>query len=136
MTPHHAHDEVAAPKHVGPERLLFPEVGLLRAKVQTVLRLVGDYSRLKPGDQLDAVTESWMVRCPTKIVPIARIEVVSVRKEPLRALLSNSAYAETEMTLEGVPRSVSVKTYVARFISRYSSLQLDSDVTRIEFKYL
>lgn len=107
----------------------------LRARAQTVTRRIG-IDALKEGDLIDAVSDMWMLNHPGRIVPIARLLVVSVRDEPLSRLLDDSAYAKDEMIKSSYPPGASLRAVIADFISRHRNMTLSSRVTRIEFSYV
>jgi len=112
---------VALPPPAFANRMLFPDIKLLRARRQTVIRVRGRQN-LQPGEILEAVTEGWQLKCPVALSPVAKLEVVSVRQEPLRVLLDDPEYAERELSLEAVASGISPRVYV--------------DITRIEFRYV
>ena len=106
----------------------------LMAREQTVTRRVG-YEEVRPGDFIDAVSEMWMLNHPGKIVPLAKLVVVSVRAEPLKRLLEEPEYAAKEMKRSCLSRDKSLRAQLAAFVSRHRSTSLSSMVTRIEFAY-
>ena len=107
----------------------------IRARAQTVTRRVG-MDDLKEGDLIDAVSDMWMLNHPGRIVPIARLLVVSVRDEPLNRLLQEPDYAAVEMGKSSYPPGSSLRAVIADFISRHRNMTLSSRVTRIEFSYM
>jgi hypothetical protein len=62
------------------------------------------------------------------------IEVVSVRFEPLRALITNREYGNEEARREGFPE-MSGRQF-ANWYAREFKVSLDEEITRIEFRYL
>ncbi len=99
-------------------------------RTKTVTRRVG-WRFLKVGDRVAAVAKTMGFRKGEKApAPVAVIEVVDVRREPLNSLLI-PGYGASEMRAEGV--SVSPATFIVRFAGKWHpSMQ----VTRIEFRYI
>lgn len=103
----------------------------LRDRSKRVTRRVG-WLRLLPGTQLLAVEKGMGLKKGEKVRPIRTIQVVSVRREPLGALIAGLAgYGEAEMVLEGFP-GLDPAEFVRRFVAR--GVAVTDLVTRIEFK--
>ncbi|MBX3031435.1 MAG: ASCH domain-containing protein [Chloroflexi bacterium] len=100
---------------------------------------------LKPGDRLTLVRKSMGRKPGEPLVRLAEVEVVSVRREPLRLI------TDDDITREGVP--VEVFTPVvgrghedicsgcryANWVAWYArtfGITTDTEVTRIEWRYL
>lgn len=109
----------------------------IRQRRQTVTRrLEPNFVHLKRGDIIEAVAEYWMLHCPIAVPIMVRLEVVSVRLEPLRRLTDDAVYGETESRLEGISPSVSVRARVSHIFYRHKASSLDTLIARIEFRYL
>src|SRR5262245_24972112 len=71
---------------------------------KTVTRRAG-WSNLKVGQRLSAVKKAMGFRKgETAPAPLAQIEVVSVRREPLERMLTDEAYGRAECIAEGFPQ--------------------------------
>lgn len=106
---------------------------------KTVTRRVG-WAFLKPGDRLAAVTKAMGFKKGEKApAPLATIEVVSVRREPLNALLDFRGYADSEVASEGFgpshPTIRTVHEFIA-FFAKTHRCKTSAKVTRIEFRYV
>lgn len=104
---------------------------------KTVTRRKG-WLFLKPGDRLLLVEKTMGFKkgetCPP---PLAEVEVVSVRREPLYQLhlRNHSAYAWEEVAREGFP-SMNPTEFVQRFFIDAQGMHILDDVTRIEWRYM
>lgn len=101
---------------------------------KTVTRRKG-WLFVKPGDRL-TLCRKVMGRKPGEpLVRIAEVEVVDVRREPLRRMLDDTEYGFDETAREGFPG-----THPAVFVERYfidaQGMKADDEVTRIEWRYL
>jgi len=103
-------------------------------RTKTVTRRVG-WRFLKVGDRLAAVAKTMGFRKGEKApAPVATIEVVDVRREPLHAILTRgvlNGYAEVRK--EGL--MMTPEEFFERFRTG-SGLACGDDVTRIEFRYV
>lgn len=100
----------------------------VRDRAKTVTRRIG-WRFLRPGDRLTLVRKS-MVRQPGEdLVRVAEVEVVSVRREPLAAITPD------EVAREGFP-GMEPAEFVRRFFVEAQKLSPDTEVTRIEWRYL
>ena len=93
-------------------------------KVGDLLRPVRNCMGLRPGEKLDVLRDP--------------ISVVSLRREPLRAMLDDADYGFRECQLEGFgghPDYQWPSCFVAMFCASHKGCTLDSLVTRIEFSY-
>jgi hypothetical protein len=121
----------------------------VRDRAKTVTRRKGWWEdkngrrMLKPGDRL-TLCRKVMGRKPDEpLVRICDVEVVSIRREPLAALLPApgtpayivSDYAHAEMAREGFPRLAPVEFVRRYFIVAQGMTEADV-VTRIEWRYL
>lgn len=105
---------------------------------KTVTRRLG-WLHLKPGDQLRPVRKCMGLR-PGEKLDVLRdpITVVSVRREPLRAMTDDTDYGFREVALEGFkshPVYGWPSEFVAMFCSTHKGCTPDTIVTRIEFAY-
>lgn len=101
----------------------------VRERRKTVTRRLG-WTFLKPGDRL-TLCRKVMGRKPGEpLVRIAEVEVVSVRREPLRAILTTPGDTERE----GFPDKSS--TWFLGFFCAHKDADFDTEVTRIEWRYL
>lgn len=101
----------------------------VRRKTKTVTRRFGWWF-LKPGDEINAVEKAMGLKKGEKINQLAKIKVISVRKEPL-AMMSLSDCAK-----EGFPEMIP-RDFIAMLRKHYGSkITGDSMVNRIEFDYL
>jgi len=112
----------------------------VRDRTKTVTRRKG-WLFLKPGDRL-TLCRKVMGRKGAPLVRIAEVEVVDVRREPLRRLTEEdwdgfpTQYALEEVAAEGFPR-MRPEEFVDQFFIRAQKLYPDRDiVTRIEWRYL
>lgn len=96
--------------------------------------------KLKAGDRLMGC-EKCMGRKPGEpLVRLGEIEVVSVRREPLRRMIKEPKYGEDECRREGFPE-MSPYQFVGFFCESHGIKtddfgHTDQVITRIEFKYL
>lgn len=101
-----------------------------RARTKDVTRRMG-WTNLKAGDVLMGC-EKCMGRKPGEpLVRLGKIEIVSVRREPLRAIHSEIKGC----VREGFPR-MSGPEFTAFFCASHKGCTPDTIITRIEFKYL
>ena len=110
------------------------------ARRKTVTRRNG-WTFLKPGDRL-TLCRKVMGRQGAPLVRLAEVEVVSVRREPLRALIDAMDYGFAELELEGVtgPNArdpwITPLDFVDEYFVRAQGMSPDAEVTRIEWRYL
>ncbi len=98
------------------------------ARTKTVTRRLG-WRFLKPGDRL-TLCRKVMGRKPGEpLVRLAEVEVVSVRREPLRAMTAD------DLIREGVPGFASPTAWTRWFAETFRC-RWDAEVTRIEWRYL
>jgi hypothetical protein len=100
----------------------------VRARAKTVTRRVG-WLMLKPGDQLTLCRKVMGRKKGEPLDRITDVEVVSVRREPLNAITA------ADVAAEGFPEWTAAE-FVAFFCDSHRGIQPDSDVTRIEWRYL
>ncbi|URI06652.1 hypothetical protein MW290_12165 [Aquincola tertiaricarbonis] len=99
-------------------------LGWLHLKVGDQLRPVRKCMGLRPGERLDVLRDP--------------ITVVSIRREPLRAMLDDTEYGLQECALEGFGMHPDYRWpsgFVAMFCATHRGCTVDTIVTRIEFAY-
>lgn len=87
---------------------------------------------LKPGVILCGVEKGMGLKPGEKVKRLGLIEVVSVKFEPLQALLDDPEYGAIEMVREGFPTTPAHK-FVEMLCKHYKCTP-DKEFTRIEFK--
>ena len=105
---------------------------------KTVTRRLG-WLDLKPGQQLRPVRQCMGLK-PGQKVEVLRdpITVVSVRREPLKAMTDDIEYGFQECRLEGFalhPDYHEPSNFVAMFCASHKGCTPETVVTRIEFSY-
>ncbi len=119
-------------------RLVFSETAhAIRERQQTVTRRFGSkYLPINPGTIIEAVSSDWMLICPIKVPLLGTLEVISVKPEPLRAIIDDIEYGQRELRLEGISSIISPSARVAQIFARHKAATLDSIMARIEFRYV
>lgn len=102
----------------------------IRHRAKTVTRRKG-WRNLKPGEVLNACRKCMGLRPGEKIERLCQIRVVSVRREPLRAIIDEGQRGADR---EGFPLC-SPRRFVEIFCDHMGGTE-DQIVTRIEFEYL
>ena len=87
------------------------------------------------GEVLLAVDRTMGLQRGQKAEVLGEIRVLSVRREPLGALLAAGTYGIEEMVLEGFPGRLPAD-FVAWLIGRTPSLTPETVITRIQFEHL
>lgn len=103
-----------------------------------VTRRVG-WLHLKPGDRLMGVRKAMGLKPGEQIVRLGAIEVVSVRREPLRAMIDDVDYGFEECRREGFgppSRYQWPSAFVDFFCGSHKGCTPETMVTRIEFRRL
>jgi hypothetical protein len=100
----------------------------VRARVKTVTRRMG-WLMLRPGDRLMLCRKVMGRRAGEPLERITEVEVVSVRREPLDAITLADVLAE------GFP-AMTPGEFVRFFCDSHRGCRRDSEVTRIEWRYL
>jgi hypothetical protein len=100
----------------------------VRARSKTVTRRAG-WLMLKPGDRLTLCRKCMGRKKGEPLVRIVDVEVLSVRRERLDAI------TRAEVDAEGFPR-LSPAEFVAFFCGSHKGCEPDTEVTRIEWRYL
>lgn len=109
----------------------------VRNQTKTVTRRIG-WAWLKPGTLLQPIVKGQGIPKGGKVEKIgAPVRVVSVRREPLNAVIQLVGYtfeqAQREVRLEGFPE-LRPRGFV-EFFAKSHKCDFDSEVTRIEFEY-
>lgn len=109
-----------------------------RNRTKTVTRRMG-WRNLKAGDRLRAVEKGMGLKKGEKIKALGVIEVVSVRQECLGRMTDDVEYGMSETLLEGFDKDHQL-TWPSRFVeffcATHKGCKPESEVTRIEFKYV
>lgn len=105
----------------------------IKNRTKTVTRRLG-WLNLKVGDRLQGCEKCMGRRNGEPLVKLAVIEVVSVRREPLVLMINSPAYGKEEVKKEGF--TCTPERFVEFFCDSHKGCWQESDVTRIEFKYV
>jgi hypothetical protein len=89
---------------------------------------------LKPGDKLWAVEKSMGLQKGETVKRLGLIRVVSVKIEPLIALLSCPEYGRIEMRREGYPFGFKNPANFVDYMTKYYKISKLDPMTRIEFE--
>lgn len=105
---------------------------------KTVTRRLG-WINLKPGQQIRPVRKCMGLR-PGEKIDVLRdpLTVISVRREPLRAMTDDVDYGFIECAREGFENHPDYQwpsQFVAMFCATHKGCTPDTIVTRIEFAY-
>ncbi len=106
----------------------------IRSRVKTVTRRLG-WRTLRPGTRLWAVVKAQGLPKGARVERLGVIEVVDVRREPLRCVLDSPSYGRMDVTREGFPH-YTPEVFVAMFCGTHKGCTPESDITRIEFRYV
>lgn len=106
----------------------------VRDRTKDVTRRRG-WRNLKAGDRLQACEKCQGRRNGKPLVKLCVIEVVNVRREPLLTLLRDPAYGVAECRREGFPE-MAPREFVDMFCGSHKGCLPESDVSRIEFRYV
>ncbi len=112
--------------------------GQVRAKAKTVTRRLG-WVKLQPHELVRAVEKCMGLKPGEKIRPITTIRVLSVRREPLDALMADPVYGSAECAREGFgdhPALSRPGEFVRFFCDSHRGCTPQTTVTRIEFEYV
>lgn len=99
----------------------------VRDRRKTVTRRLG-WKFLKPGDRLTLCRKVMGLKPGEKIERICDVQVVSVNREPIRAI------NDADVVREGFPH-LNTEGFV-RWFCREFRLTPDTEVTRIQWRYL
>lgn len=100
----------------------------VRDRSKTVTRRDG-WGFLKPGDRLTLVRKGMGLRKGEKVVRVAEVEVISVRRERIEEI------TQADVIAEGFP-DLTPAGFVKFFCGTHKGCTVGSLVTRIEWKYL
>ena len=100
----------------------------VRARTKTVTRRTG-WLMLRPGDRLTLCKKVMGRRAGEPLERITDVEVVSVRREPVHAI------TRADVAAEGFPQ-MTPAGFVQFFCGSHRGCTPDSEVTRIEWRYL
>lgn len=101
----------------------------VRARTKTVTRRLG-WRMLKPGDRL-TLCRKVMGRKPGEpLVRIAEVEVIDVRREPLRAITMG------DVVREGFGDVYYTPAWFVDYFCQHMKVGPDTEVTRIEWRYV
>lgn len=103
-------------------------------RTKDVTRRLG-WVNLKPGDQLMGCKKCMGLRIDEPLVRLGALEVVSVKREPLSAMLADPVYGMAECRREGFPY-MTPEQFVLFFCESHKNCTVDTPLTRIEFKRL
>jgi hypothetical protein len=117
----------------------------IRNRSKTVTRRM-NWLKLKAEDRLQACVKCRGLKPGEKLAVLAVIEVVSVRREKLKTLLGvpqsevagdfyTPSEARDEINAEGFPLLTAAE-FVKFFCASHKGCTPETDVTRIEFKYV
>lgn len=104
----------------------------MHADTKDVTRRLGWWN-LQPGQQLRACEKCMGLKKGEKIKVICIIEIVSVRREPLRRMFDEPAYGIDECEREGFP-DMNAAQFIDMFCKSHKGCTPDTEVNRIEFK--
>lgn len=100
----------------------------VRARAKTVTRRVG-WLMLQPGDRLTLCRKVMGRRPGESLDRITDVEVISVRRERLDAITA------ADVAAEGFPGWTPAE-FVSFFCGSHKGCTPDSDITRIEWRYI
>lgn len=105
-----------------------------RARSKSVTRRLG-WLTVKPGDRLMGCEKCRGLKPGEPLVRLGEIEVLNVRREPLRRMAEDVDYGEAECIREGFP-DLEPWEFVVMFIDSHKGCAPETTVTRIEFRYV
>lgn len=112
----------------------------VRTRIKDVTRRLG-WRYLTPGTELDLCRKVMGRRKGEPLIRVARVRVLSVRRESLARLTRldadghNTPYALREVEREGFP-DLNPQTFVDRYFVQAQGVPPDAEVTRIAWEYL
>lgn len=89
---------------------------------------------LQPGDRLMAVEKAMGLKKGEQMKRLGEIEVVSVRREPMSAMLDDMTYGMDELRREGFPFGCRSPACFVSGLLQKTKKTPDDMVTRIEFR--
>lgn len=106
----------------------------VRERRKTVTRRKG-WAMAEPGMRLDLCEKVMGRRKGEPLVRVARVVVVSARRERLDLLTTDPLYGVEEMAREGFP-FLTPALFIHRYFTEAQGIQPYEEVTRIEWRYL
>lgn len=110
----------------------------IKNRTKTVTRRVG-WAKLESGQLLRGVEKGMGLRAGEKVKELAVIRVVSVRPEPLSAMIEDLDYGFAECEKEGFGDHHTLRwptQFVEFFCNSHRGCTPQTVVTRIEFEYV
>lgn len=102
--------------------------------IKDVTRRLG-WKNVRVGERMIGCEKVMGRRAGEPLVKIREIEVVSVRREKLRAMQDDLNYGFAECKREGFPE-MTPRGFVNFFCQSHKGCTPETTVTRIEFKYV
>ncbi len=115
---------LTTPQIVEGTKTVTRRLGWLHARPGQLIRPVQKCMGLRPGEKINVLRDP--------------LTIISVRREPLRAMLDNIDYGFAECVLEGFGEHPAYRfpsEFISMFCSTHKGCTPDSIVTRIEFSY-
>jgi hypothetical protein len=106
----------------------------VREKTKDVTRRL-NWRNVKVGERLQGCEKCQGRKPGEPLVRLCVVEVVSVRREPLRNMSDDPAYGNDEVEREGFPE-MTPEQFVEMFCASHDGCTPDTEITRIEFRYL
>jgi len=110
----------------------------IRGRTKTVTRRTG-WAKLVPGQLLRGVEKGMGLKAGEKVKELAVIRVVSVRPEPLSAMINDLDYGFTECAKDGFGDHHTLRwpsQFVEFFSNSHRGCTPQTVVSRIEFEYV
>lgn len=111
----------------------------VKTRTKDVTRRLG-WKNLKPGTRLTGIVKGQGLKPGEKIQKLCEIEVVSVRREKLRAMWDDIHYGFEETRREGFgeehPAVRGSPTAFVEMFCSHMNCTPETEVQRIEFKYV
>lgn len=110
----------------------------VKTRTKTVTRRVG-WGNLVPGQLLREVEKGMGLKAGEKVKELVVIRVVSVRQEPLKAIMDDVEYGFAECEKEGFADHAALRwpsQFVEFFCNSHRGCTPQTMVTRIEFEYV
>lgn len=104
----------------------------IRNRTKTVTRRVG-WLFLKPGEEINAVNKTMGFKKGERPVLLAKLRVVSIRREPVNAI------TDADVKAEGLADHPAIKGFPSCFVDffcRSHGCLPTTEITRIEFEYI
>ena len=110
----------------------------VRDRTKTVTRRVG-WEKLKNGELLCGVEKGMGLKAGETVLRLATIQVLTARREPLRAMIDDLEYGMAECIKEGFGEHPTLRlphAFVEFFCRSHRGCTPDTTLTRIEFGYV